>query len=172
MTKVSRRNQGVLCALVAGLLWGLVFIAPLLLPDYPALALSLGRYLAFGLIALPLACLDRKRLAKLSRADWLEALKLALVGNLLYYFFLAAAIQTAGAPLATVWIATLPLVIAVCANYTDRSLAWRKLLPTLLLITGGLILVNQDEFSRLGMANQSRVLYGSCLAIIAVAAWT
>ena len=47
--------QGVGCALAAGLLWGLVFIAPVLLPDYPAVVLSVGRYLAFGLIALPLA---------------------------------------------------------------------------------------------------------------------
>jgi len=43
---------GILCALGAGLLWGLVFIVPLLLADYPGLMLSFGRYIAFGLIAL------------------------------------------------------------------------------------------------------------------------
>ena len=46
---------GVLYALAAGLMWGLVFVAPLLLPEYPPALLSVGRYLAFGLIALPLA---------------------------------------------------------------------------------------------------------------------
>ena len=51
-----------LFALAAGLMWGLVFVAPLLLPDYPAALLSVGRYLAFGLIALPMAWLDRARL--------------------------------------------------------------------------------------------------------------
>ena len=49
---------GTLYALAAGLLWGLVFVAPLLLPDYPAALQSVGRYLAFGLIALPLAWMD------------------------------------------------------------------------------------------------------------------
>ncbi len=47
--------SGSLFALAAGLMWGLVFVVPLLLPDYPAALLSFGRYLAFGLIALPLA---------------------------------------------------------------------------------------------------------------------
>ena len=42
-------------ALAAGLMWGLVFIAPTLLPDDPAVQLSCARYLARDLIALPLA---------------------------------------------------------------------------------------------------------------------
>ena len=74
---------GTLYALAAGLMWGLVFVAPTMLNDYPAALLVVGRYLAFGLIALPLAWLDRKRLAELSRADWLQALKLSAVGKLL-----------------------------------------------------------------------------------------
>ncbi|MEO6960070.1 MAG: EamA/RhaT family transporter, partial [Burkholderiaceae bacterium] len=49
--------SGILFALMAGLIWGLVFIGPLLLPEYPAALQSVGRYLAFGLIAVPLAWL-------------------------------------------------------------------------------------------------------------------
>jgi hypothetical protein len=41
---------GTFFALAAGLMWGLVFVAPLLLPQYPAALLSFARYLAFGLI--------------------------------------------------------------------------------------------------------------------------
>ncbi len=46
---------GVGYALAAGLMWGLVFVAPVMLERYPAALLSVARYLAFGLIALPLA---------------------------------------------------------------------------------------------------------------------
>ena len=74
---------GVLFALAAGLMWGLVFVAPLLLPQYSAAALSVGRYLAFGALALPLAWLDRARLGGLTRADWIEATKLSAIGNFL-----------------------------------------------------------------------------------------
>ena len=64
---------GTLFALAAGSMWGLVFVAPLLLPSYPAALLSCARFLAFGLIALPLGWLDRERITELTRADWREA---------------------------------------------------------------------------------------------------
>ena len=40
---------GVLFALLAGLMWGLIFVAPLLVDGYPPALLASGRYLAFGL---------------------------------------------------------------------------------------------------------------------------
>jgi drug/metabolite transporter (DMT)-like permease len=168
-------------ALAAGLAYGLVFVAPVLLPQYPALLLSCARYLAFGLIALPLALMDRRQLAGLARADWIEALKLSMVGNLLYYACLAAAIQRAGAPLATMIIGTLPVAIAVVANRRrsaavlarDGRLPWRRLLPSLVLIGAGIALVNRDEWARLGAeADPTRYLGGALLAMGAVACWT
>ena len=170
---------GTLFALAAGLMWGLVFVSPLLLPEYPAALQSFGRYLAFGLIALPLAWLDRARLALLTRADWLEALKLAAVGNLVYYLFLAAAIQRAGGPLPTMIIGTLPVVIAVCSNLRDAQrdgrLPWLQLLPSLLLIATGISFVNHVELAHLqgmGGADLTRYGTGALLALGAVACWT
>ena len=175
--------SGTLFALAAGLLWGLVFIAPLLLPEYPAALLSVSRYLAFGLIALPLAWWDRHELAALGRADWIEALKLSLVGNLLYYLFLAAAIQRAGGPLPTMIIGTLPVVIAVTSKLLHRRsahgdappLPWIRLLPSLLLLALGIGLVNQAELTRLHEEpafDAARYALGALLALGAVACWT
>lgn len=90
--------SGVLYALLAGLMWGLIFVGPLIVPDYPALLQSMGRYLALGLIALPIAWLGRTRLRQLTRKDWFTALSLTLMGNLIYYACLASAIQRTGAP--------------------------------------------------------------------------
>ena len=172
---------GTLFALLAGAVWGLVFVIPLLLPDYPAALLSVGRYLAFGLIALPIAWLDRHALRRLSRADWIEALKLSAVGNLLYYVLLAAAIQRAGGPLPTMIIGTLPVVIALCANARnhgrDGRLPWSRLGPSLLLITLGIALVNHAEMQHLRASVQGAVDWsvyglGALLAVGAVACWT
>lgn len=170
---------GVGFALAAGMMWGLVFISPLLLPDYPASLQSFGRYLAFGLIALPLGWLDRGELARLTRADWLEALKLALVGNLLYYLFLASAIQRAGAPLPTMMIGTLPVVIAICANLRDHQrdgrLPWLRLAPSLALIAAGIGCVNQVELGALAAqqdADHGRYAVGALLTLGGVACWT
>ncbi len=175
---------GTLYALAAGLMWGLVFVGPQLLPEYPAALQSVGRYLAFGLIALPLAWLDRAALRRLTRADWVEALKLATIGNLLYYLCLASAIQRAGGPLPTMIIGTLPVVIAVSANLRSRDhasyrrdgrLPWLRLLPSLLLIAAGIGCVNQVELQALRAApgaDLMRYVQGALLAVIAVACWT
>jgi len=140
---------GIFFSLAAGLMWGLVFVGPLMLPDYPAALHTFGRYLAFGVIALPLAFLDRSELRHLTRSDWLAALKLAAIGNVLYYLFLASAIQRAGGALPTMIIGTLPVVIAVSANLLnhqrDGRFPWRHLAPPLVLILLGIACVNHVE---------------------------
>ena len=170
---------GTLFALAAGLMWGLVFVSPLLLPDYPAAMQAFGRYIAFGLIALPLAWLDRSRLAQLSRADWLAAAQLGLVGNIVYYLFLASAIAHAGGPLPTMIIGTLPVVIAISSNLRDARrdgrLPWLRLLPSLLLIAAGIACVNQVELAHLRVqpsGDPGRYLWGGALAVGALACWT
>jgi drug/metabolite transporter (DMT)-like permease len=171
-------TAGFFFALAAGLMWGLVFVGPLLLPEYPATLQSFGRYLAFGLIALPLAWFDRQRLRELTRADWLEALKLAAVGNIIYYLFLASAIQRAGGPLPTMIIGTLPVVIAITANLRggrDAKLPWARMLPSLGLIAAGIALVNHVEITHLRQdpnADVARYALGAVLAVGGVACWT
>ena len=176
-------GTGLLYALAAGRMWGLVFIGPLLLPDYPAALQSFGRYIAFGLIALPLAALDRVRLAQLTRADWVEAVKLGLVGNIIYYLFLASAISRAGGPLPTLIIGTLPVVIAISSQLRPSAraqrqggrLPWGRLAPSLLLIGAGLACVNQVELDHLRrdpLADPARYAVGALLALGAVACWT
>ncbi len=175
-------TQGVLFALAAGLMWGLVFVAPLLLPAYAPAWLVVGRYLAFGLIALPLALVfDRRSLRELSGADWWEAAKLSAIGNFLYYLCLAGAIQRAGAPLPSMLIGTLPVVIAITANRRNRvrdgQLPWGRLAPSLALIAAGLALVNSSEIeilrsSQAGPEQLRSYAEGALLAIAAVACWT
>lgn len=181
----AARVSGTLYAAAAGLTWGLVFVAPLLLPDYPALLLSASRYLAFGLIALPLAWWDRAALRDLDARDWREALKLSLVGNLLYYAFLAAAVQRAGGPLPTVIVGTLPVVIAVSAQLAaqrqphapghDAPLPWPQMAPALAMLCAGIALVNHAELGLVRAtagADLGRYALGAALALGAVACWT
>lgn len=168
--------SGVLYALLAGLMWGLIFVGPLLVPEYPAVLQSMGRYLALGLIALPLAWLGRARLRQLSVKDWWTALALTMMGNLIYYFCLASAIQRTGAPVSTMIIGTLPVVLPVCANllYSQRDgkLPWRRLFPALICIALGLVCVNVAELQH-GLPDFSPWRYGSgiVLALIAVVCW-
>ncbi|WP_045439048.1 DMT family transporter [Citrobacter sp. S-77] len=168
--------SGVLYALLAGLMWGLIFVGPLIVPDYPAVLQSMGRYLALGLIALPIAWLGRGRLLQLARKDWMTALTLTMMGNLIYYVCLASAIQRTGAPVSTMIIGTLPVVIPVFANllYSQRDgkLSWWRLAPALVLIGIGLLCVNISELNQ-GLPDFSGWRYGSgiALALVSVVCW-
>ncbi|MBJ9269090.1 DMT family transporter [Citrobacter freundii] len=168
--------SGVLYALLAGLMWGLIFVGPLIVPEYPAVLQSMGRYLALGLIALPIAWLGRVRLRQLARKDWITALALTMMGNLIYYICLASAIQRTGAPVSTMIIGTLPVVIPVFANllYSQRDgkLSWWRLAPALVLIGIGLLCVNISELNQ-GLPNFSGWRYGSgiVLALVSVVCW-
>jgi drug/metabolite transporter (DMT)-like permease len=168
---------GLLCALGAGLMWGLVFVTPLMLADYPGIVLSFGRYIGFGLIALVPAFFDRARIASLTKTDWIAALKLSLVGNILYYAALATAIQLADAPVPTMLIGTLPVIISICSNrapgHPSEAIAWRRLAPSLVIIFIGLMLVNASELSHLdGKRSLADYALGCVVALGAVAAWT
>lgn len=167
---------GVLYALLAGIMWGLIFVGPLIVPDYSAALQSTGRYLALGLIAIPIAWLGRQRLRRLSRQDWFTALKLSTFGNLIYYLCLASAIQRTGAPISTMVIGTLPVVIPIFANLLyskrDGKLPWRRLAPSLVVIAVGLILVNIAELHDEPVDfSWWRYISGVLLAIVAVVCW-
>ena len=168
--------SGVLYALLAGLMWGLIFVGPLIVPESPAVLQSMGRYLALGLIALPIAWLGRARLRQLVRKDWVTALTLTMMGNLIYYVCLASAIQRTGAPVSTMIIGTLPVVIPVFANllYSQRDgkLSWWRLSPALVLIGIGLLCVNISELNQ-GLPDFSGWRYGSgiALALVSVVCW-
>ena len=174
MTSTPRLLSGVAFALGAGLIWGVVFVTPLILPEYPGIVLAFGRYLAFGLIALPIGWQARHHLRALSRADWVEALRLSFVGNLLYYSALATSIQLAGAPLPTMVIGTLPVVIAVASNFGERAVSWRRLAPSLVVIAAGIALVNRAELRHLADAGGDPLRYaaGAGFAVFATACWT
>lgn len=169
--------SGVLYALLAGLMWGLIFVGPLIVPEYPAAWQSMGRYLALGLIALPMGWAGRAQLRQLHRQDWLTALALTLMGNILYYLCLASAIQRTGAPVSTMIIGTLPVVIPVFANLLygqrDGTLPWRAMAPALLCTAGGLVCVNIAE---LGSSPPDftlwRYLSGVTLALASTGCWT
>ncbi|AKC59878.1 DMT family transporter [Blochmannia endosymbiont of Polyrhachis (Hedomyrma) turneri] len=170
---------GLLFSLGANLLWGLIFIGPLLVPEYPGVLQAAARYVAFGIITLPLSWFDRNRLFKLLRKDWIEAIKLVLVGNLIYYACLTNAIQRTGSLISTIIIGTLPAVLAITANlsYTTYNkkdkLSWNVLLVGLCFIVFGLICVNLEELQyTLNIFSFQEYFSGIILAVVSVICWT
>ena len=75
---------GVLLGVAAGALWGLIYIAPLLLPEYNPVLIALGRFIAFGVVSLPCLLFFRQELRKFTRADVIEAFRLPFFGNVVF----------------------------------------------------------------------------------------
>ena len=71
---------GVLCGAAAGAFWGLVFLAPELARAFGPLELTIGRYLAYGLISAALIAPRWRGLAgQLGAGEWRALALLALV---------------------------------------------------------------------------------------------
>lgn len=140
--------MGVGNGVAAGAFWGLVFLAPLVLDKFSPLQLSAARYLAYGVVALLLLLPRWRALApRLGRAEWRALIGLSLLGNILYYLFLASAVQWAGSASTSLIIGLLPVVVSVIGAREQGALKLSVLLPPLALCLFGVGLVGLQALS-------------------------
>ncbi|MDP3857377.1 MAG: DMT family transporter [Stagnimonas sp.] len=116
MSRIS--GVGVAYASAAGALWGFSFIGPLLLTDAPPMLVAAGRYAAYGFASL--IAMAALRSLRQAGSGWRDALVLTLLGNLLYFVCLSAALQRAGVVLPTLIIGMLPVTIPLAACALER----------------------------------------------------
>lgn len=172
--KTSNVTLGVGFGLAAGALWGGVFIAPRILHEFTPMQLSAARYLIYGLLsALLLAGRWRAVFSQLGRAEWLALLRLSLLGNILYYVLLAAAVHLGGVAVTSLIIGLLPVTITLVGMRQEGAGAWKGLVLPLLLVLLGVGLISFDLFSREGAQDAPRAaLAGVACAAGALVCWT
>lgn len=131
---------------LAGALWGVVFLAPAVLIAFNAVQLSAGRYLVYGAVALLLLWPRWARLApRLGAAEWRGLLWLSLAGNLVYFLLLATAVQWAGGAAASLIVGLIPVVVTLVGVRDAGAVPLRPLLPALLLCLLGVGLVGYES---------------------------
>ena len=140
--------RGVLCGLLAGAMWGMVFIVPELLAAFTPLEMACGRYIAYGLIAggLMLPRLPAL-LRRLDRGDVIAMVKHALAGNIVYYMLLALGVKLAGVAATSLIIGVLPISVTLVGHKDHGSVPLRRLMLPLLLVAAGIACINIDVFS-------------------------
>ncbi|NSX14211.1 DMT family transporter [Cupriavidus taiwanensis] len=174
---------GVLCGLLAGAFWGMVFIAPKLLPAFSPWELAIGRYLAYGLVACVAALPLLRRIArKLTRADCVALLRQAFTGNLLYYVLLAFGVQLAGVGPTSLIIGILPITVTIMGRRDHGAVPLARLLWPLLVVAAGIACINIDLFGGGQSAHAAAAgavarpvwqkLAGVCCAAGALVCWT
>ena len=141
----TRLLRGTAQGMTAGALWGLVFLAPQVLHQFPALQLSAARYLAYGVIAAALIAPRWRALwPHLGRGDLVALVQLALLGNIVYYLMLATAVQWAGGAATALIIGLMPLVVAVLGSREPGAVPLRALAAPLALGGLGTVLVGWE----------------------------
>jgi drug/metabolite transporter (DMT)-like permease len=160
---------GIGCGLVAGALWGLVFVAPAVARGFAPLQLSAGRYLAYGLIAAVLIAPSWRRLAStLSWAEWRALAWLSLAGNILYFVLLAKAVQTGGIAMTSLIIGMLPVTVTVIGSRERGAVPFARLAPSLMLSLAGMACISWQSLH----AQSHGSLTGMLCAAGALASWT
>lgn len=165
---------GTLSGVGAGALWGLVFLTPEIAGDFTPLQLTAGRYLAYGLLALALL-LPRWRsvAAAVGRAEWIALVWLSLLGNIIYYVFVAAAVQMAGIAASTLIVGAVPVVVTLVASRESDAVPLRALLPSLALAMAGVGLIGWESLNT-GRPNVEawQQVVGILCAFGALASWS
>jgi len=144
-------RRGVLYGVLAGALWGTVFVVPRQLADFSPLLLSVGRYVMYGLVSLAaLLPMARRVGPRLTRADLVALVKLALAGNLLYYLFLATAIHLVGIAPASLIVGVLPVTVTLLGRRDHGAVPLGRLALPLAMIAAGIVCINVDVFTAHG----------------------
>ena len=147
-------RRGVGYGILAGALWGTVFLVPRLLGDFPPALLASARCMMYGVVsllaALPIA---RRVAAKLTRADLVALGWLAFVGNLVYYLFLTAAVHRIGIGPTSLIVGVLPVTVTLAGRHDHGAVPLHRLVFPLALVAAGIACINVHVF--VGSASQA-----------------
>jgi drug/metabolite transporter (DMT)-like permease len=167
--------NGILCGLLAGAMWGMVFIVPEILVAFSPLELAVGRYVAYGIIA---AALMLPRLPgllrRLEHSDYAALLRHALSGNIVYYMLLALGVKLAGVAPTSLIIGLLPISVTLIGHRDHGAAPLRQMVPPLLIVAAGIACINIDLFTHADAsgAGLGRTLLGVLCAAGALLCWT
>jgi drug/metabolite transporter (DMT)-like permease len=129
---------GILAGLVAGALWGLVFVAPRMVPGISGVDFTAGRFVSYGLLAFALILLAKNK----QWPTWAQAraaVLMSFLGFTGYYLLLVYGIRDAGTEVPSLIIGTIPLWMMILGK--PVGLSWKSLIPGLMLTGCGLALM-------------------------------
>ncbi|UPG91708.1 DMT family transporter [Luteibacter aegosomaticola] len=163
---------GIAFGIVAGALWGTVFVAPQLARDFTGLQLAAGRYLVYGAISALLLMPRWPSLRGwLEPRHWRALIGLSLLANIIYYVALATAVQWGGVAMASLVIGFLPVAVTVVGSRAVGAVPLRRLLPSLGFSAIAIVCIGWQAFT--GSAGfEWRRVAGFAFAVTALVSWT
>jgi drug/metabolite transporter (DMT)-like permease len=161
---------GILAGLAAGALWGLVFVAPRMLPGASAVDLTAGRFVAYGIVSAAVMLFSLRSRPLPTVAQMVSAVGMSVLGFTGYYLLLVLAIRDAGTEVPTLVIGTIPVWVMLLGR--PAHLRWRALVPGLLLTMAGLALMMGAGHGGDAAAPAAHYWRGIAFAVASLVCWT
>lgn len=161
---------GVLAGLAAGALWGVVFVAPRMVPGFSSVDLTAGRFLAYGVVAALVMLIGIRTRRLPTPAQALAAIGLSVLGFTGYYLLLVLAIRDAGTEVPTLIIGTIPLWVMLLGK--PQHLRWAALVPGLALTAAGLALMMGSPHGDAAAQAPAHYWRGIALVTVSLVCWT
>ena len=162
--------KGVLFALGACLVWGLIFVVPGFMAEFSSIEIALGRYSFYGLISL-IFFLKAKVRKKFNYPSviWFKGLyfSLSIVG---YYTALVFSLRYASPAIAALILGVSPITIAFYGNWKRKEITFKSLFTPSIMIIIGLVIINIPHFQQ--TSSPASYILGIGCALISLGSWT
>lgn len=152
---------GILAGLAAGALWGLVFVAPRMVPGLSPVDFTAGRFVSYGALSLVLMLAVRGSVWPTWRQG-MAAVSMSLLGFTGYYLLLVFAIRDAGTETPSLIIGTIPIWMMLLGRPAGLRLG--ALLPGLVLTLLGLALMMHAAIDGVANSVANSVVGGAAAA--------
>ncbi|EFB40657.1 MULTISPECIES: DMT family transporter [Parachlamydia] len=162
--------KGIVFALAACFVWGLIFIIPQLMNEFSSFEVVLGRYLVYGFISLSIFLSQSKLRKSYPLEIWLRALGFSFVSTVLYYTCLVLALRYSNPAVCTLVLSISPITISFYGSWMENSRNFKSLILPSLLILLGLIGINFPYLR--GAQSFSEYGFGIIGSFVSVFAWS
>lgn len=164
-------QKGIIFALAACFIWGLIFVVPQFMEGFSAVEVALGRYLFYGIIS---TCILGRTLFQRSfnypMSIWMQALVFSLISAIGYYTCVVLAMRYASPAICALILGISPVTIAYYGNWKEKECSFKELLLPSCMIVGGLVMINLPHIE---MQNAlSEYILGLIFSFLALASWT
>lgn len=170
---MNRTGLGVFYGMLAGAMWGGIFLAPKLVPDFTALQLSTARYLTYGLISLIIIGPRLKQVSsRFGEREWFALGWLSLIGNIAYYVFISSAVTLSGVAFTSIIIGFLPVAVTIIGSRDHGAVRLSRLWPSLVTGAIGIVCISSQSLMQEGGGIDLSKVIGLACALGALASWT
>lgn len=156
--------KGIVFALTACLIWGLIFVIPGFMTGFNALEVAIGRFIFFGLFSIVILLRVKNRYPP---AIWAKAIYYSLFSTMGYYIFLVLALRFATPAICALVLGISPIAIAFYGNWKQREVPFKSLILPSLLILVGLIIINFPH-----LKGSSSFLLGLGCITVSLVSWS